>query len=352
MKKILTITLAAFAMASAVFAQSEKEMAAMETKANAAVDKVAAKVKKAEDAAALKAFKEKQKADLAAFIEAQKTGKKVEDGSIVPTFRIEKPALTNEDEETAYFFGIAQSNGLKEYATGQLGVDETHLGKFAEGILKRASVNPNNKAEAALSAGSEIGGRIVDMTKQLSNDYYTPDEGKSINPVLVASGIVAGLMGQNEVPVDSAAQVFQQRITERQAANKEKLYGANREAGKKFLAENQTKPGVVTTASGLQYKIIEQGTGAKPTANQKVTVDYEGKLIDGTVFDSSYSRGEPATFGVTQVIAGWTEALQLMPVGSKWELYIPYELAYGDRETGNIKPYSALIFTVELKEIK
>ena len=346
MKKILTLTIAAFAMASAVFAQTEKEM---EAKANAAVDKVAAKVKKAEDAAALKAFKEKQKADLAAFIEAQKTGKTA---GATNEFKVEKPVLANVDEETAYFLGIAQSNGLKEYATGQLGVEEKYISKFAEGILNRANADPNDKEAAALNAGSEIGDRIVNMTKQFSNDYYTPDEGKSVNPALVASGIVAGLMGQNDVPLDSAAQVFQKRITERQAANMEKLYGANREAGKKFLAENQTKPGVVTTASGLQYKIIEQGTGEKPTASQKVKVDYEGKLIDGTVFDSSYERGTPATFGVTQVIAGWTEALQLMPVGSKWELYIPYELAYGDRETGNIKPYSALIFTVELKGIE
>lgn len=350
MKKTLIFTLAAFAMASAVFAQTEKEMAALETKANAAVDKVAAKVKKAEDAAALKAFKEKQKADLAAFIEAQKTGKTAGAAS---ELKIEKPVLANVDEETAYFFGIAQSNGLKDYATGQLGVEEKYISKFAEGILNRANADPNDKEAAAFNAGSEIGDRIVNMTQQFSNDYYTPDEGKSVNPVLVASGIVMGLMGQNDVPVDSAAQVFQQRMTERQAANKEKLYGANREAGQKFLAENKTKPGVVTTASGLQYKVITEGTGEKPTASQKVKVDYEGRLIDGKVFDSSYERGQPATFGVTQVIAGWTEALQLMPVGSKWELYIPYELAYGDRETGgDIKPYSALIFTVELKGIE
>lgn len=349
MKKILTLTIAAFAMANAVFAQTEKEMAALETKANAAVDKVAAKVKKAEDAAALKAFKEKQKADLAAFIEAQKTGKTAGAAS---ELKIEKPVLANVDEETAYFFGIAQSNGLKDYATGQLGVDEEHLSKFAEGILSRTNADPNDKEAAAFQAGAEIGERIVGIAKQLSNDYYTPDEGKSVNPSIVGSGIVAGLMGLNDVPLDSAAQMFQTRMTERQAANMEKLYGANREAGKKFLEENKTKPGVVTTASGLQYKIIEQGTGEKPTASQKVTVDYEGRLIDGTVFDSSYERGEPATFGVTQVIAGWTEALQLMPVGSKWELYIPYDLAYGDRNTGNIKPYSALIFTVELKGIE
>lgn len=350
MKKILTFILAAFAMASAVFAQTEKEVAALETKANAAVDKVAAKVKKAEDAAALKAFKEKQKADLAAFIEAQKTGKKVANAT---DFKVEKPGLANVDEETAYFFGIAQSNGLKEYATGQLGVDEEHLSKFAEGILSRANADPNDKEAVAFNAGSEIGGRIVDMTKQFSNDFYTPDEGKTVNPYHVASGIVAGLLGQNDVPVDSAAQVFQTRMNERQAANKERLYGANRAAGEKFLEENKTKPGVVTTASGLQYKIITQGTGEKPKANQKVTVDYEGRLVDGKVFDSSYERGKPATFGVTQVIPGWTEALQLMPMGSTWELYIPYELGYGDRDTGgDIKPYSALIFKVELKGIE
>ena len=158
MKKILTLTIAAFAMASAVFAQTEKEM---EAKANAAVDKVAAKVKKAEDAAALKAFKEKQKADLAAFIEAQKTGKTAGAAS---ELKIEKPVLANEDEETAYLFGIAQSNGLKDYATGQLGVDEEHLSKFAEGILSRTNADPNDKEAAAFQAGAEIGERIVDTT--------------------------------------------------------------------------------------------------------------------------------------------------------------------------------------------
>ncbi len=346
MKKILTLTIAAFAIANAVFAQTEKEMAALETKANAAVDKVAAKVKKAEDAAALKAFKDKQKADLAAFIEAQKTGKTAGSAS---ELKIEKPVLANVDEETAYFFGIAQSNGLKDYATGQLGVDEEHLSKFAEGILSRTNADPNDKEAAAFQAGAEIGERIVGIAKQLSNDYYTPDEGKSVNPSIVGSGIVAGLMGLNDVPLDSAAQVFQTRMTERQAANNEKF----RVAGEKFLEENRTKPGVVSTASGLQYKIITQGTGDKPKADQKVTVDYEGRLIDGTVFDSSYKRGTPATFGVNQVIPGWTEALQLMPMGSKWEIYIPYQLGYGERGAGdNIKPYSALIFTVELKGIE
>jgi len=123
--------------------------------------------------------------------------------------------------------------------------------------------------------------------------------------------------------------------------------------GEKFLAENKTKKGVVTTASGLQYQVIKDGTGEIPKKTDKVKVHYHGTLIDGTVFDSSVQRGEPATFGVTQVIAGWTEALQLMKVGSKWKLFIPYNLAYGERGAGGaIGPYSTLIFEVELLSIE
>jgi FKBP-type peptidyl-prolyl cis-trans isomerase FklB len=142
-------------------------------------------------------------------------------------------------------------------------------------------------------------------------------------------------------------------IAERQALNKERLYGPNRVAGEKFLEENKVKDGVKTTASGLQYKVLTMGTGEIPTITSKVNVDYEGKLIDGKVFDSSYERGQPTSFRVNQVIKGWTEALQLMPVGSEWELYIPYQLAYGENEAGKtIKPYSALIFKVKLHGIE
>lgn len=119
-----------------------------------------------------------------------------------------------------------------------------------------------------------------------------------------------------------------------------------------FFVENAKKAGVISLPNGIQYKVITQGSGEKPTANDQVEVNYEGKLLDGTVFDSSYERGEPITFGVTQVIPGWTHILQQMPVGSKWIVYIPQELAYGDRDMGQIPPYSTLEFTIELLGIE
>ncbi len=146
----------------------------------------------------------------------------------------------------------------------------------------------------------------------------------------------------------NAIQVFQMN---HQKIAAEKMAGPAIEEGKKFLAENAKRPGVITLPSGLQYEIIKKGTGEIPIASSVVSTHYHGTLLDGTVFDSSVERGEPAQFGVGQVIAGWTEALQLMPVGSKWKLYIPYNLAYGERGAGKIKPYSTLIFDIELLEI-
>ena len=131
-----------------------------------------------------------------------------------------------------------------------------------------------------------------------------------------------------------------------------KLYGDIKVAGEKFLAENAKKQDVKVLESGVQYKILKAGTGPVPTASQKVKVHYEGRTLDGNVFDSSYKRGEPTDFRCNQVIKGWTEALTHMPVGSTWEVYIPYHLAYGERGAGDdIKPFSMLIFKIELLEI-
>jgi len=131
-----------------------------------------------------------------------------------------------------------------------------------------------------------------------------------------------------------------------------KQYADVMKAGQEFLVENATRKGVITLPIGLQYEVITEGTGPKPTDNNKVKVHYTASLIDGTVFDSSIERGEPTVFGVNQVIPGWTYALKMMPVGSKWKLYIPYELGYGSKAAGPIKPYSALIFNIELLDIE
>lgn len=159
------------------------------------------------------------------------------------------------------------------------------------------------------------------------------------------------LMTRTEV--QERLQAFQVQRREDQQAKFEELAAQNKSEGDAWLAQNAGKEGVVTTDSGLQYKVLQEGEGQKPGAEQTVSVHYRGTLLDGTEFDSSYSRGTPAEFPVNRVIAGWTEALQLMPVGSKWELYIPSDLAYGQAGSGRqIGPNATLMFEVELLEIK
>lgn len=153
---------------------------------------------------------------------------------------------------------------------------------------------------------------------------------------------------KTELSVTEAQQILNDYFTKLQ----EEYIKTFKSEGEAFLALNESKEGVVTLPSGLQYKILKEGKGAKPTASNSVKCHYEGRLVNGTKFDSSYDRKEPAVFGVTQVIPGWTEALQLMPAGSKWELYIPYNLAYGENGAGQaIPPYAALIFDIELLEV-
>jgi len=187
----------------------------------------------------------------------------------------------------------------------------------------------------------------LNMGQQLADN---PFDGLDINAV--AAGLKAAFTGAeaevSEEQIRAAFTVISQRM---QAAEAEAAKAAAGE-GEAFLAENAKKAGIVVTESGLQYEVLVQGDGAKPSRSDKVRTHYHGTLIDGTVFDSSYNRGQPAEFPVGGVIAGWTEALQLMPVGSKYRLYIPHNLAYGERGAGGaIKPFSALIFDVELLDI-
>jgi len=177
-----------------------------------------------------------------------------------------------------------------------------------------------------------------------------------LNSALLAKGLEDAVKGEKtQLSMEQASQVmntFMQKQMATRNAENSKLSAENKKAGEAFLAENKAKAGVKTTPSGLQYSVEKEGTGAKPTATDRVKVHYTGRLLDGKVFDSSVERGQPAEFGVNEVIKGWTEALQLMPVGSKWKLYIPADLAYGDRGAGpDIKPGSTLVFDVELLDI-
>ena len=184
----------------------------------------------------------------------------------------------------------------------------------------------------------------ISMAGNLQNAGF-----KDLNIEELTRGISDIINGKKpDMTPEEAQQLLNQHFAKLQEAVDKK----NKEIGEGFLAENGKQEGVITTASGIQYIIIQEGDGPKPKETDTVRCHYEGRLIDGTVFDSSYRRNQPAEFPVNQVITGWVEALQLMPVGSKWRLFIPSELAYGEHGAGDvIRPHSALIFDVELLQI-
>lgn len=310
--------------------------------------------------AAKKALKEAQKEMKKAEKEAKKAEKAAAAATLMapaqtqasPSFVVPSANLTSKDDSIAYIFGLSQAEGLKSFMKQQLGIDSIYTDSFSQGINDRLNVDPNDKAKQAYNQGMNIGSQIEQMAANLSKEYYAADPDKKIDPKTIAAGIFAGLYGKDAMSSQDAMKEFNSRLEAQKAANQERLYGKNKEEGAAFLAENKTKEGVVELPSGLQYKVITMGNGEKPKPTSKVKVNYVGRLIDGTEFDSSYKRKEPTSFKCNQVIKGWTEALCLMTEGSTWELYIPYNLAYGERAAGKIPPFSTLIFTVELLEVE
>jgi len=213
-----------------------------------------------------------------------------------------------------------------------------------------------DKSKKAYMEGLGLGSQMDKMIPSFAEQVY--GEEKDINRELFLQGLRHALSG-DKIQIENSFDIINRKMSEaqtRQMAKQDEELKAQNEAyiaeGNRFMEENKTKEGVVTLPSGLQYKIIKQGEGQIPTTSSRVKVHYRGSLIDGTVFDSSIERGEPAVFGVQQVIKGWTEILQLMPVGSKWMIYVPYDLAYGSRDAGKIKPFSNLIFEIELLDIE
>lgn len=250
----------------------------------------------------------------------------------------------------SYLLGMANSNGLKAYLSQRMGIDTAYVEDFLKGFQQK-ELTEADKREKARLAGMEIREQVE--TQVWSNANRQIDDSVDVlNHEQFIKGFQNGIFPVDTTfSMDSAQSLVQKQMAYYHKVKMEKKYGANRVAGEQFLKLNAKQDSVQTTASGLQYKVITMGTGEKPQKTDRVKVDYEGRLIDGTVFDSSYKRGKPATFPVGQVIAGWTEALCMMPVGSKWEVYVPQELGYGDREQQKIPPFSCLVFTVELHEI-
>ncbi|MGI6572786.1 MAG: FKBP-type peptidyl-prolyl cis-trans isomerase [Fermentimonas sp.] len=219
----------------------------------------------------------------------------------------------------------------------------------------------NLEEKSAYAQGLSIGAQFSQMMLPQVNTLLFGAEGEQkVNTGQLLAGLVSVLKNEQlAMSATDASAYFQQEVEKAQEAERirkeEELkieYAESIAEGETFMTENAKREEVVTLPSGLQYEILRKGSGPVPTGADRVKVHYHGTLIDETVFDSSVERGEPSTFGVTQVIAGWTEALQLMPVGSKWRLYVPYDLAYGAQDRGTIKPFSNLIFEIELLGIE
>lgn len=237
------------------------------------------------------------------------------------TAQAPKANLKTDIDSLSYSIGMAQTQGLKGYLTGRLDVDTAYMAEFIKGLNEGA--NKTSKKDIAYMAGLQIGQQISNqMMKGINQELFAGDSTKTISKDNFMAGFIAGTLEKGGVMTMEAAQEYTRTAMETiKAKAMEEKYADNKAAGEKFLAENKTKEGVKTTESGLQYKVITEGKGEIPADTCKVKVNYKGTLIDGTEFDSSYKRNEPATFRANQVIKGWTEALTMMPVGSKWELF-------------------------------
>ena len=268
----------------------------------------------------------------------------------VPAAKVEQPVeLISASDSLSYAAGKFMSRGLIEYLQRNLQVDTAYIADFVAGF-REAMEKTGDPRYTATNAGRTIAQQV---DKQMLPTVLKQFEGTehTIDARLLHEGFLSGVLADTTIMNEAHAVSLFKATSEADEKKKNEAYKASNEA---WLNENKTKEGVVTLPSGLQYKVLTKGTGKVAKADDMVTVKYEGKLIDGTVFDSSYKRNPQTTdFKPNQVIKGWTEALCMMPEGSKWELYISHELGYGVRGAGQqIKPYSTLIFTVEVVKVQ
>jgi len=268
------------------------------------------------------------------------------------TAQTPKANLKTDIDSLSYAFGVANTDGIDRHLMQQ-GIDSAHLKDFIAGFVEGAKIDKEDKAANARMLGQQIGMNVGSNIENMSRNLLGGDTTKVLSKSNLLAGFIDGVLNKNFLIPREEAQIFFTVASERiKAASLEKQYAQEKAENLQFLEENKSKEGVEVLPNGLQYKVVQLGTGAKPAATDRVKVNYVGTTIDGTEFDSSIKRGEPATFPLNGVIKGWTEGIQLMPAGSKFVFYIPYDLAYGaEGRPGSIPPFATLIFDVELLDI-
>jgi len=261
--------------------------------------------------------------------------------------------LKTDIDSMSYAIGLLQSQYVRQAIQQGQVIDTTYIDDFVKGINEGVNAG-DDKKKAAYIMGLQIGQQLsTQLVKGVNQQVFGDDSTKTISLKNLLAGFITGATGKTGLMTPEIAnQVAQSKMEQIKSATMTKQYGANKVAGEKWLAVNKKKPGVVTLPSGLQYKVIKEGKGAIPADTTTVQVQYEGRTIDGKVFESSYKNGNgPVSMVPAQMIPGWTQALTRMPEGSIWEVYIPQQLAYKERQAGNIKPFSTLIFKIELVKV-
>ena len=261
--------------------------------------------------------------------------------------------LKTDIDSMSYAIGLLQSQYVRQAIQQGQVIDTTYIDDFVKGINEGVNAG-DDKKKAAYIMGLQVGQQLsTQLVKGVNQQVFGDDSTKTISLKNLLAGFITGATGKTGLMTPEIAnQVAQSKMEQIKSATMTKQYGANKVAGEKWLAANKRKPGVVTLPSGLQYKVIKEGKGAIPADTTTVKVQYEGRTIDGKVFESSYKNGNgPVSMVPAQMIPGWTQALTRMPEGSIWEVYIPQQLAYKERQAGNIKPFSTLIFKIELVKV-
>lgn len=266
-----------------------------------------------------------------------------------------KADMKNDVDSLSYAIGMAQTQGLQDYLVMRMGVDTTYMDEFVKGLNEGVNTGSDKKKQAYY-AGLQIGQQVSEqMIKGLNMELFGEDSTQTVSLKNFMAGFVAGTLKKDgKMTMEEATKYAETTMRTVKARQMEKNFGENKKAGEEFLAAKAKEEGVKKIeGTGVLYEVLTEGNGEIPADTSVVKVRYEGSLIDGTVFDGNMDAKEPMSIRCTNVIQGWTAALTHMPVGSKWKVYIPQNMAYGEREAGDkIKPFSTLVFTIDLVGIE